>query len=56
MRIEEDFLAQLAAGAYRASSQRVRYGEGGMRPDVSLPCGGSLETSGRIPPSPYRTR
>ncbi|MGC1020869.1 XdhC family protein [Pantoea agglomerans] len=41
--IEEDFLAQLAAGAYRASSQRVQYGEGGMRPDVSLPCGGSLE-------------
>ncbi|MGK3142143.1 XdhC family protein [Pantoea sp. C2G6] len=41
--IEEDFLTQLAAGAYRASSQRVRYGEGGLRPDVSLPCGGSLE-------------
>lgn len=41
--IEEDFLAQLAAGAYRASSQRVRYGEGGIRPDVNLPCGGSLE-------------
>ncbi|MGD9427407.1 XdhC family protein [Pantoea sp. NSTU24] len=41
--IEEDFLAQLAAGAYRASSQRVRYGEGGIRPDVRLPCGGSLE-------------
>ena len=41
--IEEDFLAQLANGAYRASSQQVRYGEGGMRPDVRLPCGGSLE-------------
>ncbi|MGJ0128642.1 XdhC family protein [uncultured Pantoea sp.] len=41
--IEEDFLAQLAAGAYRATSQRVRYGEGGIRPDVRLPCGGSLE-------------
>lgn len=41
--IEEDFLAQLATGAYRASSQQVRYGEGGMRPTVSLPCGGSLE-------------
>ena len=41
--IEEDFLAQLASGAYRASSQQVRYGEGGMRPTVSLPCGGSLE-------------
>jgi xanthine dehydrogenase accessory factor len=41
--IEEDFLAQLAAGNYRHWSQIIRYGEGGMRPDVQLPCGGSLE-------------
>lgn len=41
--IEEDFLAQLAAGQYRESSQIIRYGEGGMRPDVQLPCGGSLD-------------
>lgn len=41
--IEEDFLAQLAAGHYRESSQIIRYGEGGMRPDVQLPCGGSLD-------------
>jgi xanthine dehydrogenase accessory factor len=40
--IEEDFLAQLKAGHYRASSQIVGYGEGEMRPDVQLPCGGSL--------------
>ena len=41
--IEEDFLAQIASGMYRESSQIVRYGQGGMRPDVKLPCGGSLE-------------
>lgn len=41
--IEEDFLAQVASGLYRESSQVVRYGEGGMRPDVKLPCGGSLD-------------
>ncbi|EJL93172.1 XdhC family protein [Pantoea sp. GM01] len=41
--IEEDFLAQLSKGDYRESSQIVRYGEGGMRPDVQLPCGGSLD-------------
>lgn len=41
--IEEDFLAQLAAGNYREFSQIIRYGEGGMRPDVQLPCGGSLD-------------
>lgn len=41
--IEEDFLKQLAAGHYRESSQIIRYGEGGMRPDVQLPCGGSLD-------------
>lgn len=41
--IEEDFLAQLAAGNYREFSQIIRYGEGGVRPDVQLPCGGSLD-------------
>lgn len=41
--IEEDFLAQLAAGHYREWSQIIRYGEGGMRPDVQLPCGGRLD-------------
>lgn len=41
--IEEDFLQQLASGAYRDSSQIVRYGEGGLRPNVALPCGGSVD-------------
>ncbi len=41
--IEEDFLSQLAAGHYREWSQIIRYGEGGMRPEVQLPCGGRLE-------------
>ncbi|MDL4912520.1 MAG: XdhC family protein [Enterobacterales bacterium endosymbiont of Blomia tropicalis] len=41
--IEEDFLQQLASGAYRNSSQIVRYGEGGLRPNVELPCGGSVD-------------
>lgn len=41
--IEEDFLAQLSVGCYRESSQIIRYGEGGRRPSVALPCGGSLD-------------
>ena len=41
--IEEDFLQQLSSGAYRECSEIVRYGEGGLRPSVVLPCGGSVD-------------
>jgi xanthine dehydrogenase accessory factor len=41
--IEESFQRRLAAGEFRQPSQRVRYGAGGLQPDISLPCGGSLE-------------
>ncbi|MDW5499978.1 XdhC family protein [Pseudomonas lundensis] len=41
--IEEDFLRRVAAGEYQAPSQVIRYGEGGLEPNVALPCGGVLE-------------
>jgi xanthine dehydrogenase accessory factor len=41
--IEEDFLARVAQGEYRAASQIVRYGENGLEPSVALPCGGVLD-------------
>ncbi|MEN5014761.1 XdhC family protein [Erwinia sp. Eh17-17] len=41
--VEQDFLRRLANGDYRQPSQQVRYGAGGLAPDVALPCGGSLE-------------
>ncbi|UEG15991.1 XdhC family protein [Pantoea ananatis] len=41
--IEEDFLARLAEGHYRISSQVVRYGDGGRQTRVQLPCGGRLD-------------
>lgn len=40
--IEQDFLRRLASGDYRQPSQQIRYGTGGISPDVALPCGGSL--------------
>lgn len=40
--IEQDFLQRLAAGDYRQPIQQIRYGAGGLSPDVALPCGGSL--------------
>lgn len=40
--IEQDFLQRLAAGDHRLPSQQVRYGTGGLSPNVALPCGGSL--------------
>lgn len=40
--IEQDFLRRLASGDYRQPSQQVRYGAGGLSPNVALPCGGSL--------------
>ncbi|HGM7839442.1 TPA: XdhC family protein [Serratia marcescens] len=41
--VEEDFLRRVAAGEYQAASQVIRYGEGGMTPNVALPCGGVLD-------------
>ncbi|HGM6861029.1 TPA: XdhC family protein [Serratia rubidaea] len=41
--VEEDFLQRIAAGDYQAASQVVRYGEGGLTPNVALPCGGVLD-------------
>lgn len=41
--VEEDFLQRIAAGEYQQPSQIVRYGEGGLTPDIALPCGGALD-------------
>lgn len=44
--VEEDFLARLAAGAFRAPVQVIAYGDGADAigaSRVSLPCGGRLE-------------
>lgn len=41
--VEEDFLRRVAAGEYQAASQVIRYGAGGLEPNVALPCGGVLE-------------
>lgn len=41
--VEEDFLQRIAGGEYRAASQIVRYGEGGLDSGVALPCGGVLD-------------
>ncbi|QLK61726.1 XdhC family protein [Enterobacteriaceae bacterium Kacie_13] len=41
--VEEDFLQRIAAGYYQQASQIVRYGDGGLTPNIALPCGGSLD-------------
>lgn len=41
--VEEDFLNRLADGHYQAASQVIRYGAGGLTPNVTLPCGGVLD-------------
>lgn len=41
--VEESFLRQIARGKWREASQVVRYGDGGLEPDMRLPCGGVLE-------------
>ena len=43
--IEEDFLQQIAAQKFIQSSQSIRYGHGESeyRPNVALPCGGSID-------------
>ncbi|MFD1802706.1 XdhC family protein [Mixta tenebrionis] len=41
--IEDDFLARVQQGEFMCDSQLVRYGEGGLAPQIRLPCGGVLE-------------
>lgn len=41
--VEDDFIARIGNGEYRAASQIVRYGEGGLEPGIALPCGGVLD-------------
>lgn len=41
--VEEDFLERLQLGEFTSLSEIVRYGEGGLTPTRSLPCGGSLD-------------
>ncbi len=43
--IEEDFLQQIAAQKFLQPSQTIRYGNGESeyRPNVALPCGGSID-------------
>lgn len=51
--VEDDFLKRIAEGEYQAASQMVRYGAGGLTPNVALPCGGSLDVLVEyLPPSP----
>lgn len=41
--VEDDFLERLAAGKFDTRNQEVRYGDGGLAPTLSLPCGGVLD-------------
>jgi xanthine dehydrogenase accessory factor len=41
--VEDDFLERLAAGEFDTRNQVVRYGDGGLAPTLSLPCGGVLD-------------
>lgn len=41
--VEEDFLERLAAHYFPEVNQVVRYGEGGLAPNLVLPCGGVLD-------------
>lgn len=41
--VEESFIERINQNAFPASSQVVRYGEGGFEPDRALPCGGVLD-------------
>lgn len=41
--VEESFIACINQDVFSASSQIVRYGDGGYEPDKALPCGGMLE-------------
>ncbi|BDH46364.1 hypothetical protein TUM12370_24080 [Salmonella enterica subsp. enterica serovar Choleraesuis] len=53
--VEESFLRQVQAGKWRAASQVVRYGDGGLEPDRSLPCGGALDILVEYLPSNEQT-
>ena len=41
--VEEDFLERLAGHYFAPVNQTVRYGEGGLAPNLALPCGGVLD-------------
>lgn len=41
--VEEDFLERLAGDQFARHSAVVRYGDGGLAPTLSLPCGGVLD-------------
>ncbi|MCH1920932.1 XdhC family protein [Shewanella sp. A3A] len=41
--VEEHFIQQIADGRWQQASQVVRYGDGELAPEVTLPCGGILE-------------
>ncbi|TCL02936.1 XdhC family protein [Sodalis ligni] len=41
--VEEDFISRIRAGEFRQGSQIVRYGDGGLPPNRTLPCGGKLD-------------
>ncbi|VVP83678.1 hypothetical protein PS910_02208 [Pseudomonas fluorescens] len=41
--VEEDFLERIGNGYFGGHNQVVRYGEGGLAPNLALPCGGVLD-------------
>ncbi|MEE4916200.1 XdhC family protein [Pseudomonas alliivorans] len=41
--VEEDFLERLGRSEFTRHSQIIRYGEGGLAPNLALPCGGVLD-------------
>jgi xanthine dehydrogenase accessory factor len=41
--VEEDFLERLGRREFEIANQVVRYGEGGLAPNLELPCGGVLD-------------
>ncbi len=41
--VEDHFIREIAKGRWQQLSQVIRYGDGELAPDVSLPCGGILE-------------
>lgn len=41
--VEDDFLERLAAQYFPELNQIVRYGDGGLAPNLALPCGGVLD-------------
>lgn len=41
--VEEDFLDRLGRREFATTNQVIRYGEGGLAPNLELPCGGVLD-------------